>query len=86
MAKFKKKPVEIEALQYTGDNIDKIWELFGSKFIFDPTVNKPEALMIETLEGIMDCPVGHYIIKGVKDEIYCCDPEVFKMSYEQIDW
>lgn len=88
MPRFKKKPVEIEAIQFTGDNIEEIWDAFTAEHIYGPgwMQSDPTSCYIETLEGTMECPVGHYVIKGVKGEIYSCDPEIFKMSYDQVDW
>lgn len=37
---------------------------------------------IKTLEGTMSCGPGDYIIKGVKDELYPCRPDIFNMTYE----
>jgi len=44
-----------------------------------------EELEIETLEGTMKANKGDWIIKGVKGELYPCKPDVFEMTYEQVD-
>lgn len=44
-----------------------------------------EEIYIETLEGIMKANKGDWIIKGVKDELYPCKPDVFKMTYEKVE-
>lgn len=33
----------------------------------------------------INCPVGHYVIKGLKGEFYPCESEVLWMKYEVID-
>lgn len=43
---------------------------------------KDGMLMIRTLEGDMEAPYGHWIIKGVAGEFYACDPDIFEKSYE----
>lgn len=77
--KFKKKPVVIDATQFTGDNAEEILAWVGdlARLTYD------KELVIHTLEGPMFAPTGWWIIKGVKGEFYPCDPEVFSMSYER---
>ena len=90
--RFRKKPVEIEAIQYTGDNFDEIYEWArGDKAASEAPIvcgNKPDgsndldALWISTLEGNMKAIKGDWIIKGVKGEFYPCKPDIFKETYE----
>lgn len=42
------------------------------------------SVFIRTMEGEMLCPVGNWIIRGVKGELYSCSPDVFEASYEAI--
>lgn len=44
-----------------------------------------EEIEIETLEGVMKAQKGDYIIKGVKGELYPCKPDIFKMTYEELE-
>ena len=44
-----------------------------------------EELEIETSEGVMKANKGDWIIKGVKGELYPCKPDVFKMTYEEVE-
>ena len=81
MAKFRKKPVEIEAIQLTEDNIDMLIEFCGNKIKSHPLTG----VVIETLEGNMLASKMDYIIKGVKGEFYPCKPDIFEMTYEKID-
>ncbi len=80
MAKYRKKPVVIDAMQFDGNNY-KECELFieGN---FDNTVNYPN---IKTLEGVMRVSKHDFIIKGVKGEFYPCKPDIFKMTYDKIE-
>lgn len=81
--KYRKKPVEIEAIQWTGNNLLEIEEFVvnakGRQF---DTVGT--SLFIHTLEGSMRAKPTDYIIKGVKDEFYPCDESIFNLTYEQI--
>ena len=88
--KYCKKPVVIEAIEYTGRNEFEI-EKWAGKAVFhspvlEPTEDNPDGsyLQIKTLEGIMTAIPGDYIIKGVKGEFYPCKPDIFELTYEPI--
>ena len=79
MPKFRKKPVVIEAIQWTAENREEIAEFLG-----DARRKVPgNPLQIYTLEGIMNVSVGDYIIKGIKGEFYPCKPDIFELTYEE---
>lgn len=80
MAKYRKKPVVIDAVQWNGRN-----EIDISKFIGGNLEMGDETLFIQTLEGKMEASVGDYIIKGIKGEFYPCKPDVFEKTYEPVD-
>ena len=88
MAKYRKKPVVIDAVLYSGYNgnglvFDEAPEWFTDA-ICDYTVvfdDSDEQLKIKTLEGTMIAAPGDYIIRGVKGEIYPCKPDIFEMTY-----
>jgi len=81
---YVKKPVKIQAIQWTGDNILEIQA-------FQKTSDNPNAMywtndgiLISTREGDMIASVGDYIIRGVKGEFYPCKPDIFKETYEEV--
>lgn len=83
--RYRTKPCEIEAIQFTGDNLKEINEFaktdcVGAKF----TGDKCTGLAISTLEGYMNASIGDYIIKGLRGEFYPCKPDVFEKKYELI--
>ncbi len=78
--RFRKKPVVIEAVQFTGYNDGEI-EAFVGKAGFDPVDSKP-SWVIKTLEGEMRADVGDFIIRGVAGEFYPCKPDIFDETYE----
>lgn len=87
--KARKKPVEIECVQWTGANVNEIMSFCGSVAhdIYQINLaNMPVeySLIIKTLEGNMRAEPGDYIIKGVHGEFYPCKPDVFKETYEII--
>ncbi len=88
MAKYRKKPVVIEAFQWTGGPEQKEDPIWIAKAIEDGVVKiikDPLLMSIETLEGRMYAHPGDYIIKGVKGELYPCKPDIFKLTYEDAD-
>lgn len=82
MAKYKKLPVTIEAVQWTGQNYCEIKNFCDSgSYVFYCDDN----LMISTLEGNMCASIGDFIIRGVDGEYYPCKPDIFKKTYEKVD-
>lgn len=77
--KYRKKPVEIEAIQFTTNFVEIEKFCQGN---FDWSDGKSD---IKTLEGIMKVSIGDYVIKGVKGEFYACKPDIFEMTYEKVD-
>ncbi len=86
MPKFRKKPVVIDAIQWTGDNFRELKEAFGGycsrRFYIESTRGELD-LIIETLEGDMTASMGDWIIKGIAGELYPCKPDIFDATYEE---
>ncbi len=78
MGKYRKKRVEIEAVQFDGHHTGEIHEFCGDCF-YEPVGGVP---FITTLEGNMNISKGDYIIKGVKGEFYPCKPDIFEQTYD----
>ena len=86
--RFRKKPVEIEAMQgraYTefAQIVTWINENGGDARAtqIDPG---PAYMEITTLEGVMRADVGDWVIKGIQGEFYPCKPEIFDATYEPV--
>ena len=80
---YRKKPVVIDAVQFTGHNAHEI----SDGLDMDPvrvSYADPDnpVIIIETLEGTMRGAVGDWIIKGVREEFYPCKPDIFAATYE----
>ena len=71
--KYRKKPVIIESIQWTGKNLSEIDNFMG--WIVE---NKETTLVIHTLEGDMEASIGYYIIKGVNGEFIETPPYPFR--------
>lgn len=94
--RFRKKPVEIEAMQLVGDHRDAdvyLWVERHTQGSFDPHADTIPAsgcsidpatgfFLIATLEGVMQAKPGDWIIKGVQGEFYPCKPDIFEATYE----
>lgn len=83
--KYRKKPVEIEAVEWIGANhlITKTF-MKGSGATIDYNQHPVGVIKIPTLEGVMDCMPGDFVIKGVKGEFYPCKPDIFALTYEPV--
>lgn len=76
---YRKKPVVVEAVQWTGENHAEMCEFIDPEvFEIIPRVG----LVIHTLEGDHHASPGDYIIKGVNGEFYPCKPDIFEKIYE----
>jgi hypothetical protein len=95
---YRKKPVEIEARQFTTNNgpIEHMDDLVAwmnesgqpdryPRLTDDVPVARHDntSIFINTLEGEHRADVGDYIIKGVKGEFYPCKPDIFEATYDQ---
>jgi hypothetical protein len=86
MPKYRKKPVVIEAIQYTGDNLEEIVSFSGGVANgFPDSIGPNRMLRIRTLEGDHAGSVGDYIIRGVKGEYYPCKPDIFEATYDRVE-
>ena len=91
MAKYRKKPVVIEAITFdelvehgksNGGNI-----VNGMPWSFDYkghsiTHENDELYLIPTLEGVHNFTPDDMLITGVKGEIYPCKKDIFEATYE----
>ena len=81
--KFRKRPIVIEAQQF--DGVRRIAGVVISP-VLEPTADNPSGVYghIQTLEGVMTCIVGDWIIVGVRGEIYPCKADIFAATYEPV--
>jgi hypothetical protein len=82
MAKFRKKPVIINAVQWTGDNVEEI-AAFCGRCVHTP-IERFESFDIQTLEGPHRVSVRDWVIRGVKGEYYPCKDDIFRMTYDEV--
>lgn len=98
MPKFRKRPVVIEAWQWTFqsgcpdappwmmDALNKFPEAGSANFLPDGNKDDPQPrIEVNTLEGKMVAVPGDWIIRGVKGELYPCKPDIFALTYEAVE-
>lgn len=98
--KYVKKPVVVEAIQFTENNIKEVLAFMGkiTSVDFTPCCTmeeekfyeycencKQEGIPITTLEGDIRLKTGDYLIRGTKGELYPCKPDIFKDVYEPVE-
>ena len=75
---LKKKPVVVEGVRWTGDNLDELKAFVGEALL----LNAGGQPIIKTLEGEMSVVTNAVVVKGVKGEFYPVEPSIFEETYE----
>lgn len=87
-AKFRKKPVVIEAVQFNSSNGGIVAKWCGGRNQFEAKASDPtdvaEWIDIPTLEGVMCANLGDWVIRGVQGEFYPCKSDIFEATYEWV--
>ena len=84
--KYRKKPIVIEAIQWTGDNFNEIRKFCPIiKIPWSESKKSKGIINIPTLEGTHGAERGDWIIKGVRGEFYPCKPDIFEATYEKVE-
>ena len=83
---YRKKPVCIEAVQFTRGNWKEI-QLFTNNTAhtiqIEKRINGTCTCIIPTLEGQHIASENDWIIKGFNGEFYPCKPDIFEKTYEE---
>lgn len=87
MPRFRKKPVEVEAMQFTEESKDRVWSwvrAHGGRV--DPSRDESglPVLVIYTLNGPVRAGIGEWVVRGVKGEWYPCAADIFEATYEAV--
>lgn len=92
IALYRKKPVAIEAVRVTPQNVEWVAAWCGGKVERIASPRDPDdvwvALTIPTLEGVMTANTHHggdWVIRGVRGEFYPCKPDIFEATYERVE-
>ncbi len=84
MPKFTKKPITIEALQFTGENAEQVMDFIGigaATILKEGEAGFP-GLRIVTLRVDMIVSVGDYVVEGTIVEFYPCKQDLFEAMYD----
>lgn len=94
MPQFRKKPVIIDAIQWSGNvNRQEVCDFVGTDLkteVYSDTAYEAGqgapyfSLVIQTLEGNMTANPKDFIIKGINGEFYPCKPDIFEKTYEPV--
>lgn len=91
MPRFRTKPVEITAVQWTGDNYIEMLDWAGASFttaVVPATgITDPEftgAIFDFLHQTWIGVKTGQWIVQGAKGEFYPCDDETFHWKYEEV--
>lgn len=82
MPLYRKKPVVIEAIQLTVDNIDGLADWCHGHRCGLALPRSNQCISIDTLEGAVTAQMGDFVIKGVAGEFYPCKPDIFAKTYD----
>jgi len=87
---YRKKPIAVEAVQWTGANVDEMIAFTGYDFhTVDPQDRGDDpdttAAVFDKLHGTwVHVYDGQWIIRGIQGEFYPCADDVFTATYEQL--
>ena len=81
--KYQKKPIIVDAIQWTGDNFDEVCNFVGTD-AQSPVLLSRHELLVYTLEGVMHLHQGYYILKGIAGEIWGVREDLFNLSYDPL--
>lgn len=88
MPKFIKKPIVIEAVQFTRNNWQEVKSFTNDTahtLTIERRIDGLTTCIIPTLEGQHMATEGDWIIKGVQGEFYPCKPDIFEKTYERFE-
>lgn len=84
MPKYRKRPVEIEAWRLPMSDSDSRAFDNHDDIVFKRENDRIVGAIIKTSEGTMTASEGDWIIRGVKNELYPCKPDIFAITYEPV--
>lgn len=78
---YQKKPLVVQAIRFDGGWTKELEQFLGHNFLGE----HEDGLHVLTLHGRSVAKPGDYLIRGIKNEVYPCKPDVFEKTYEPID-
>ncbi|WP_241606909.1 hypothetical protein [Rosenbergiella epipactidis] len=87
MAQYRKKPVVINAIQWTGENLGQCKIFLGDSFagtLTEKRIGGNRDILVKTLEGQHIASKGDYLIRSIQGEHYPCKPDIFLATYDKV--
>jgi hypothetical protein len=84
MTFYRKKPIIVDAVRWTGSNWDEMEQLSRNCNKDCEIVVDNDGMSIVTMEGIMDINIGDWVIRGIDSELYPCKDDVFRKTYDRL--
>lgn len=81
MAKYRKKPVVVDAFRL-GSEAAPIW---FQEAMDDTITLRGDTFYVQTLEGVMQAHIGDWVIRGVENELYPIAHRIFCKTYEHVE-
>ena len=92
MARYRKKPIVVEAILWRGGDYSEVerfcgrnWGRADANDVAWLATDDHEQVVVWNTTGqqYLQVPVGHWIIRGPKGDLYPCAGDVFAETYEQ---
>ena len=99
--RYRAKPVETDAIQFTGENWAEVNEFAGTHWVdidvyhdnFIPVeemwVDIPEGIVgvvwVEPSQQWAGVKIGDYIVRDLEGDVYPCEKSIFERKYEPIE-
>ncbi|MFJ3037750.1 hypothetical protein [Streptomyces tendae] len=92
--RYRKKPIEVDTVQWTGDNEAEVQKFAGGARYFladvkaNPASDEPQATAVvyDRLHATwINVYTGQHIVRGVKGELYPIAEDVLAETYERVD-
>jgi hypothetical protein len=85
MAKFRKRSVTIEAMQFTAENKDRVFNWVTCSHYPDWNDKGEPVIVMPMREGDVQAWLGDWIIKDENGDFAVCKPDVFAATYEPVE-
>lgn len=91
MARYRKIPREVDAVQWTGSNLDEMLDFCQGAATYEAMASGGGSVVIQTLESNGElktrhaASVGDWVIKGLLGEFWPIKPEAFALTYEAVN-
>lgn len=82
MTRYKRKPVEVEAIQFTGRNLDEVIQFCGGRENLE--LEGGMFLFLKLPTGKVLIKRGDYIVKGVIGKFYPYGRDRFEQEFEEV--